>query len=88
MMFVILCYDIGIKRNAKVKKTVRKYLRPVQKSVCEGYITESKLNTLCERLRQITDSEEDSVVVYKLPDNPNLEKKSLGQSLINENFIL
>ena len=42
-MFVILVYDINIKRNKKVLKICRRYLNHVQKSVFEGVITEAKL---------------------------------------------
>lgn len=41
-MFVILVYDINIKRNKKVLKICRRYLNHVQKSVFEGVITEAK----------------------------------------------
>ena len=87
-MFVILCYDIGIKRNNKVKKISRKYLMPVQKSVCEGFITESKLQKLCSSLKNIIDPEEDALVIYKLHSNSDCEKLSIGQSHNNEGFIL
>ena len=88
MMFVILCYDIGIKRNAKVHKTVKKYLRPVQKSVCEGFITEGKLKQLCGTLKNIMDPDEDSIVVYKFAAETVLEKLSIGQANVNEDFII
>lgn len=39
-MFVILTYDISSARDARVRKTVKKYLLNVQKSVFEGYLTE------------------------------------------------
>ncbi len=88
MMFVILCYDVGIKRNAKVKKTVRKYLRPVQKSVCEGFITEAKLNKLCAQLKHIVDPEEDAIAIYTTETVAVFEKRTIGQTLDNEDFIL
>ncbi len=87
-MYVILCYDIGIKRNAKARKIARKYLRPVQKSVCEGFITEGKLKKLCSQLEAVIDPEEDSVVLYKSNTSPDLEKISIGQVQVNEDFIL
>ena len=45
-MFVILVYDVKAKRNNKILKTCRKYLRHVQKSVFEGNLTEAKLKRL------------------------------------------
>ena len=45
-MFVIVTYDVNVKRNNKVLKICRKYLVHVQKSVFEGNITEAKLRKL------------------------------------------
>lgn len=87
-MFVILCYDVGVKRYAKVNKTVRAFLRPVQSSVCEGYITESKLKKLCARLRFQIVPEEDAIVIYTFSAGPGVEKIGIGQALKNEDFIL
>lgn len=87
-MFVILCYDIKMKRNAKVKKTARKFLRPVQKSVCEGFITEGKLKKLCGHLENIIDPDEDSIIIYQLSAGPDFEKMSIGQANINEDYII
>ena len=87
-MFVILCYDVNQSRNVKVKKVVRKYLRPVQKSVCDGFISEAALKKLCERLSDIIDTNEDSVVVYKSSDYNAAEKICLGNVNLNEDFII
>ena len=88
-MYVILCYDVAVKRNTRVKKIVRQYLRPVQKSVCEGFITESKLKQLCTRLKKAIDPEEDAVLIYKTNVGSDFEKLSIGQTLDNsEAFIL
>ena len=88
MMFVVLCYDIGVKRNSKVMKVTKKFLRPVQKSVYEGFITENKLNKLCRQLKNIIDPQEDMVVVYKYSTVPDLGKMSIGLCKKNEDFIL
>lgn len=87
-MFAILCYDIDIKRNAKAKKLVRKFLRPVQKSVCEGFITESKLNKLCAQIKELINPQEDSVVIYIFRTDFGFEKLAIGQTRDNEDFIL
>ena len=87
-MYVILCYDVGIKRNAKARKIARKFLRPVQKSVCEGFITEGKLKKLCAQLEAVIDPKEDAIVFYKMNTGPDFEKICIGQSTQNEDFIL
>ena len=52
-MFVILVYDVKTKRNNKILKTCRKYLRHVQKSVFEGNLTEAKLKRLKNELKKM-----------------------------------
>ncbi|WP_352404288.1 CRISPR-associated endonuclease Cas2, partial [Sporanaerobacter acetigenes] len=63
-MFVILVYDIGEKRVAKVLKTCRKYLYWVQNSVFEGEISEANLTKLKIELGRIIDYEQDSIIIY------------------------
>lgn len=87
-MYVILCYDVGIRRNAKARKIARKYLRPVQKSVCEGFITEGKLKKLSAQLEAVIEAEEDAIVFYKLNGGPDFEKIGIGRCAQNEDFIL
>ena len=52
-MFVILTYDVNVKRVSKVMKTCRKYLSHVQNSVLEGSITEKNLNKLAVSINSI-----------------------------------
>lgn len=64
-MFVIVTYDVNVKRNNKVLKICRKYLVHVQKSVFEGNITEAKLRKLKSELKRTTKTDEDSVIIYR-----------------------
>ncbi len=64
-MFVILVYDVGEKRVAKMLKTCRKYLYWVQNSVFEGDITESSLIKLKSEIEDIINIDKDSVIIYK-----------------------
>lgn len=77
-MFVIFIYDVGSKRVGKVMKTAKKYLIPVQKSVFEGYITESKLGKLKAEISKIIDPEHDSVMIYKMGSMRFAEKEEIG----------
>ena len=87
-MFVILCYDVGARRNSKVRKTIAGYLRPVQKSVFEGFITESKLTKMCFQLKGRINPDEDAIVIYKQNTGPEFVKTGIGQLQKNEDFIL
>ncbi len=63
-MYIILTYDIRTKRVSKVQKIVKQYLRPVQRSVFEGFLSEGKLNRLKEELLTKVNPEEDSIRIY------------------------
>jgi CRISPR-associated protein Cas2 len=66
-MFVILSYDMRQERVAKARKIVKKYLRPVQRSVFEGHLSQSKLGHLKRELETLIRPEEDGVRIYSFP---------------------
>ena len=83
-MFIILTYDVKQKRQSKVRKTCKKYLYHVQKSVFEGYLTEKQLTMLKDELFSIVNPDDDSVCIYKVPYYCNLIKDELGFSMSND----
>lgn len=78
-MYVILVYDIGQKRVAKMLKLCRRYLNWIQNSVFEGEITEVKLKELKIRANEIMKIEEDSLIIFKSRDEKWLEKEIVGK---------
>ena len=87
-MFIILAYDVNVKRVAKVRKTVEKYLQPVQKSVFEGFVTDRALGKLQRELEGMIDCEADAVVIYKQLFNGSLIKCEIGKRQNTEIAIL
>lgn len=87
-MFVIITYDIDEKRVAKVHKKLKKYLVWTQRSVFEGEITISKLNKCLYELENIMDKTVDSVYIYKVEYQKNIDKKVLGKDLCVHDFFL
>jgi len=77
-MFLILVYDVGVKRVAKVLKTSRKYLYWVQNSVLEGEITESKYEKLKYELKGIIKKEHDSLIFYTFRTTKYSERELMG----------
>lgn len=77
-MFVILVYDVGEKRVAKVLKTARKYLYWVQNSVLEGNINESSFKKLKLELGKIIDEEYDSVIFYTFRTTKYSNREIMG----------
>lgn len=86
-MFVILTYDVGVKRVSKVLKTCRKYLSHVQKSVFEGMISDGELNKLKKELVNIIKYEEDEISIYKLDNIKFTSKDTLGKEKLNNNIL-
>ena len=78
-MFVILYYDVGEKRCAKMLKTCRKYLQWVQNSVFEGEISVANLEKLSYEIDEILKPQEgDSVIIYKFRTKRYTERVVFG----------
>ncbi len=87
-MFVIMVYDAGDKRNAKVLKIGRKYLHWVQNSVFEGEITEANYFKLKEEVRQKVNNAEDSVIFYTFRTTRYTNREIIGKCVDVNNLIL
>lgn len=85
-MYVILVYDVNIKRNSKVMKICRKYLYHVQKSVFEGRITEAKLKSLKREIKKVS-HDEDSIMIYEFDSLRYATKEVIGTYMPNENIL-
>lgn len=77
-MYVVLVYDVGEKRVAKMLKLCRKYLNWIQNSVFEGEITEVKLKELKHQAKQIMIEETDSLILFSSRDEKWLDKEIIG----------
>ena len=64
-MYVVLVYDFGEKRVAKMLKLCRKYLNWIQNSVFEGEISEVGLHELLISAKKIMKEESDSIIIFK-----------------------
>ena len=87
-MYVILVYDLGEKRVAKMIKLCRQYLYWVQNSVFEGEISEIKLKELLIKANSFIVKEEDSIIIFKHPSNLYMDKEVIGkQKSETDNFL-
>ena len=77
-MYVILVYDIEVSRVAKVCKYLRQHLNWIQNSVFEGQLTKAQFNQVKTGLKDITDLEKDSVIIFQLRDAKWMTKEVLG----------
>lgn len=78
-MFVVLCYDVRKERVARMLKVARKYLRPVQRSVLDGFLTEAELKRLKTEIFELVDTEKDSIHFYRCDSPSTLRKEQLGR---------
>ncbi len=87
-MFVIMVYDVHVKRVGKVLKLARKHLYWVQNSVLEGNIDESSFKKLKLDLKKIIDEEYDSVIFYTFRTTRYSEREIMGiQKGGEDNFL-
>lgn len=88
IIFVILTYDIEVKRIDKVRKILKKYLVWTQNSVFEGNITEGKLQKCMGEIGRVIDKNNDSVYIYIVKNPKNIVKNKLGKEKALEELIL
>lgn len=87
-MYVVVVYDVGVKRVEKVRRWLIQYLSWVQNSVFEGSLTEGQLVELMDGVEEIIDKEADSVYIYRVSDAKWLTKDVLGiEKEMTENII-
>lgn len=78
-MYVILVYDFGEKRVAKMLKLCRKYLNWIQNSVFEGEISEVKLKELLIQSDKFMDKNVDSIIIFSGNFQQALDKRIIGK---------
>lgn len=81
-MYVIIVYDIEQDRVSRACKYLRKYLNWVQNSVFEGEITKAQLMKAIKGLKDIINTDKDSVIVYIMRDVKWIDREVIG---INKN---
>jgi CRISPR-associated protein Cas2 len=67
-MYVIVVYDVDVKRVTKVHRFLRTHLHWRQNSVFEGEVTRAQLYEIKRTLENLID-EGDSVLIYELPSS-------------------
>ncbi len=77
-MYVIVAYDVGVERVARVLKICRKYLTWVQNSLLEGELTPAQLRRLQQELERAIDLKCDTIQFYILPQASVAKRFTLG----------
>ena len=87
MMFVILCYDVNARRDARIRKLVMKYLHPLQRSVFEGELTDKRLRMMKSLLASALDPETDSITIYCMENVSGVRKTEIGSVLPENDYL-
>ncbi|MEF8848339.1 MAG: CRISPR-associated endonuclease Cas2 [Candidatus Thermoplasmatota archaeon] len=87
-MYVIIVYDVNVKRVNHMKKFLRQYLNWVQNSVFEGELTKAELRKVKTRVKEIIDTDEDSVRVYTMRSKKFMTREELGESKVDISGII
>ena len=78
-MYVLLVYDVEVKRVTKVHKFLKRHLHWVQNSVFEGELTEAQIETVKAGLKRLLNDETDSVLIYSAREQRWLTRETLGR---------
>ncbi|HIC87634.1 MAG TPA: CRISPR-associated endonuclease Cas2 [Aquificae bacterium] len=78
-MYIIIVYDVNVKRVNKIKAFLRKHLNWVQNSVFEGEVTRSEYEYIKNEIEKIINKVEDSVIIYKFPLSFIPKREVLGK---------
>ena len=78
-MYILIVYDVEVKRVTKVHKFLKKYLHWVQNSVFEGELTPAQIEELKSGLNKIIDRELDSILMFVARERRWLEKEIIGK---------
>ena len=78
-MYILIVYDVEVKRVTKVHKFLKRYLHWVQNSVFEGELTVAQIEELKSGLNKIIDKELDSILTFTAREARWLEKDVIGK---------
>ncbi len=77
-MFVLMVYDVEVKRVVKVLKIGRKYLNHIQNSFLEGELSPAQYKKLKHEITQTINPDRDSVRFYVLRNTQYMNVEKLG----------
>lgn len=78
-MYILIVYDIEVKRVTKVHKFLKRYLHWVQNSVFEGELTPAQIEEMKSGLNKIIVRDSDSILMFVARDRRWLEKEVIGK---------
>jgi len=87
-MYCVFVYDVSTKRLDRVRGLLAQYMTWVQNSAFEGEVTPSQVREIKSRLMSIIDVDEDSVLIYSVPERKRMAREHLGLIKAEEKHII
>lgn len=87
-VYVIIVYDVSIKRVNKICQFLRQYMNWVQNSVFEGELSESEFKQVENKIKKLINFNEDSIIVYKLKTEKFIERSHIGTKKAEPSLII
>jgi len=78
-MYVLVVYDVEVKRVGRVHKFLKRHLNWVQNSVFEGELTDAQIEEVRTGLSKLMDKDTDSVLIYTAREERWLNKQVIGR---------
>lgn len=78
-MYIIIVYDVEVGRINKLRKKLKTNLNWVQNSVLEGEVTKSQFEKLKHKINELTEKDNDSVIIYKISNPKWIKREVVGQ---------
>jgi len=75
---VIIVYDVGVERVAKICQYLRRSMDWVQNSVFEGELTDAEYKRIQHDLKGLIEAEDDSVRLYTFRTKEQVNVEILG----------
>ena len=87
-MYVLVVYDVEVKRVGRVHKFLKRHLNWVQNSVFEGELTDAQIEEVRIGLSRVMDKDIDSVLIYTAREERWLYKQVIGRERGNTDNLL
>jgi CRISPR-associated protein Cas2 len=87
-MYVLVVYDVEVRRVGRIHKFLKRHLNWVQNSVFEGELTEAQIEEVRTGLGRLMDKDTDSVLIYTAREERWLEKQVIGRERGNTDNLL
>lgn len=78
-MYYLIVYDAGVERVNRIHRFLKKYLNWIQNSVFEGELGDADYLIVKKKIKELIDSETDSVLIFSFKDKKYLDKEVIGR---------